>query len=502
MNYLSGFNPSDLTAEELVEWDKVKNFRIASYQFQEHIIEKRHFQRMKITIEIVCPNSANLSPYGVATNYAAHTMADHQVLNSHQGHGYAAERLNHQHDLSLGKDAKIIGGGNLKNGADRLVDGIPMQTKYCQTAEATFSSLFENKSYRYYNKNGNAMICEVPKGQGPEVIQLMKKAIAEGKVAGVTDPDKAHELVKEGHFTYAQAANMALPLKWESLKYDFRTGVVSCSFAAGMSAAVTLVWCLLEGAEPGDALVSAFKAGAEIFGVTIISHIAIQQLGRTALSEMLNRPAALITVKMMPQSPRNFLAAGIGPGNSVNNATTTVLKAVKGHIIATGVTTAVLSIKDSIRLCNGEISGIQFVKNVTVTAGAVGGGAGGAWAGRSLAAAFGFAGPWGLLIGAILGGMAGSAAGSTTAKYIVDQIADDDVVKLKKIFIDQLKKVVTGFMLTNSEIKDHLHPLLQKQDWNKIYYKMHASKNWDNFAQKWCEDVCGPIIFKRKLVLV
>jgi hypothetical protein len=501
MYYLTGFHPSELTTEELLEWDKVKNLRIAGSQFQQYIVEKRQLQRMIISIQGERKKAVSLTPVGVATNYSAHQMADHQILNGRQGHGYAAERLNHQHDLSLGKNAKIVGGGNLKNGPDRVVDGVPMQTKYCQSPESTISDLFHDDAYRYLNSDGKAMICEVPKDQYKRVVKLMEKKITEGKVPGFKNPDRAHDLVREGHFTYAQAANMALPGTWESLKYDATTGVVICTYAAGISAAVTFLWCLHDGADFGDALAASLKAGSEIFGVTLISHIAVQQLGRTAISEMLNRPAAALTIKL-PQSARNFLAEGVASGSSVNNATTTVLKAIKGHIIATGVTTAVLSVKDTIRLCNGEISGVQFVKNVTVVAGNVGGGAGGAWAGRSLAVALGFTGPIGLIAGLLLGGMAGSALGGSATKYIVDQIADDDVVKLKKIFFEQMKKVVTGFMMTNTEIRDVLHPILQKQDWNKIYYKMHASNNWVNFAEEWCEDVCGPIIFKRKLVLV
>ena len=50
-----------------------------------------------------------------------------------QGHGFAAEQSNNRIDRLMGKDAQIIGGDNAKNGADRIVQGQQIQTKYCGT---------------------------------------------------------------------------------------------------------------------------------------------------------------------------------------------------------------------------------------------------------------------------------------------------------------------------------------------------------------------------------
>lgn len=38
-----------------------------------------------------------------------------------QGHGFAAEQANNLHDILTGKDAKIVGGDNAKDGPDRMV---------------------------------------------------------------------------------------------------------------------------------------------------------------------------------------------------------------------------------------------------------------------------------------------------------------------------------------------------------------------------------------------
>ena len=61
-------------------------------------------------------------------------------FNSARGHGFAAERANHLYDKLSGKNATLVGeeiddktGRIVKNGADRVVDGLKIQTKYCKT---------------------------------------------------------------------------------------------------------------------------------------------------------------------------------------------------------------------------------------------------------------------------------------------------------------------------------------------------------------------------------
>ena len=68
-----------------------------------------------------------------------------------QGHGYAAEQANNLYDFLTGKDAKIVGGDNAKDGPDRMVNGVNIQTKYCHDATSSVQAAFENGQYRYVN---------------------------------------------------------------------------------------------------------------------------------------------------------------------------------------------------------------------------------------------------------------------------------------------------------------------------------------------------------------
>ena len=66
----------------------------------------------------------------------------------------AAERANHLYDKLTGHNAKIVGDDNAKNGADRIVDGVYIQSKYCATGSRCVNECFENDgkgAFRYMN---------------------------------------------------------------------------------------------------------------------------------------------------------------------------------------------------------------------------------------------------------------------------------------------------------------------------------------------------------------
>ena len=93
-------------------------------------------------------------------------------FNSQQGHGFAPEQGNDLWDRIIGNEAKILGDDNAKNGADRLVNGKLIQTKYCQNARASIDAGFKNGQYRYIDTNGNPMQLEVPSDQYEEAVKV------------------------------------------------------------------------------------------------------------------------------------------------------------------------------------------------------------------------------------------------------------------------------------------------------------------------------------------
>lgn len=69
-------------------------------------------------------------------------------MHGKQGHGFAAEYGNDVIDTLLGKDAILAGLDNAKNGADRIVNGELIQTKYCSTRAKSISERFDRTGFK------------------------------------------------------------------------------------------------------------------------------------------------------------------------------------------------------------------------------------------------------------------------------------------------------------------------------------------------------------------
>ncbi|ENO4573634.1 hypothetical protein ACM47X_004197, partial [Escherichia coli] len=83
-------------------------------------------------------------------------------------------------------NARILGDNNARNGADRLVSGTEIQTKYCSTAARSVGAAFDgqNGQYRYMGNNG-PMQLEVPRDQYAGAVETMRNKIREGKVTAL-----------------------------------------------------------------------------------------------------------------------------------------------------------------------------------------------------------------------------------------------------------------------------------------------------------------------------
>ena len=130
---------------------------------------------------------------GVASTVSIKCTNDLQWSKYHKakgGHGFAAEDANALHDKWQGKCVDKVGTDNSKNGADRIVNGVEIQTKYYSSPESSINAAFENGQYRY-----PGMQLEVPKDQYDKAVQIMRERISSGKVPGVTDPNMAEQIV-------------------------------------------------------------------------------------------------------------------------------------------------------------------------------------------------------------------------------------------------------------------------------------------------------------------
>lgn len=359
---------------------------------------------------------------GISSTASTQCTNDQQWTKYHskQGHGFAAEDANAMRDRMLGKIVKKVGLDNSLNGADRISDGVQIQTKYCANASKSVNAAFENGTYRY-----EGMKLEVPSDQYNEAIRIMREKIANGDVKGVTDPNQASKIILKGHYTYDEAVRIAKAGNIDSIKFDVQTQTVACAFACGLSFAVSYCTAKSNGMSHTDALKYAGKQTAKSGVTTMVTGVAAQQLLRTQVGRNFAAAATKAVKPVVQTAMKTELGkqaitktASVIAGKQVTGiaATNVVAKALRTNAVVSGVVFVGTTIPDVVNLCRGKISGAEFAENTATNAAGVGGG----WAGASVGAAVGSAicPGVGTVIGGIVGGIGGGMGASLGVKKV------------------------------------------------------------------------------------
>jgi hypothetical protein len=197
----------------------------------------------------------------------------------------------------------------------------------------------------------------------------MQKRILEGSVPGVSDPNAAYDIVREGKLTYAQARNLAKAGTIESLTYDAATGAVNCSFAFGMSALVTFAFTIMQTKNPKEAIKLSAITGLQTFGLSLVTQVLSTQIARTGLQNGLVPVSDIITNKIGSRAVQNL----INSIRSINGqkpiygaaAQKSLAKALRTSVIAQSVSLIIFSVPDTIKVIRKKISGAEYVKNIT-----------------------------------------------------------------------------------------------------------------------------------------
>ena len=296
-------------------------------------------------------------------------------------HGLMAEHANHFEDKVIRRrpNCKHVGGNNVLDGADRTVNGVKIQDKYCKSPQKTLQGFFKEKSggeLRYVDeKTFIPMDMEVPADQYDAVVQRLEKQIAAGKVKingkVLTDRQYAKRLVRRGHHTYASAKAISKPGTLGSVKYDLKTGAAASALAGGIAIATTLATADWKDGEGKDTCKRAAVAGGCSAARATGTHVATCQVTR------LGMPCA---------------------GLAVNAAVSVV--------------------GTSYDLCQGNISTIQAERNVLKSAAGLAGGQAGASLGAALGTAI-FPG-----VGTVIGTCVGAAVAGIAAGLAADVVSD------------------------------------------------------------------------------
>lgn len=245
----------------------------------------------------------------------ASTIYGSDKFNTPRGHGFAAEQANHLYDkVTMGDffgqgKVKLVGedidpetGHIVKNGADRVVNGVNIQTKYCSTGGKCIEECFENGKFRYFNPDGTPMQVEVPSDKYEAAVKAMRNRIEKGEVPGITNPEEAEKIVRKGHFTYEQVKNIAKAGTIESITFDAVNGAIIATGAFGISAAISFATSIWNEEQFDVAIKNATYTGLKVGGTTFITAVLAGQLSKAGLNSALVGSSEAIVSMMGPKA--------------------------------------------------------------------------------------------------------------------------------------------------------------------------------------------------------
>lgn len=154
--------------------------------------------------------------YGNISNAATNYGID--KFSTPRGHGFAAERANHLYDILHGKDSVIAGDNNAKNGADRIVDGVNIQSKYCKTGAKCIKECFENDRFRYFNADGSPMQIEVPLDKYDDAVKAMEERIKKVRCLALQTRPKLKKLYAKVILLMSRLKILLKPVRWNPLR--------------------------------------------------------------------------------------------------------------------------------------------------------------------------------------------------------------------------------------------------------------------------------------------
>ena len=438
---------------------------------------------------------------GLGAYHTVNNQFEEEKFHARQGHGFAAERANTLYDKMTGHDAKIVGDDNAKNGADRIVDGVYIQSKYCATGSKCINECFEDggKGNFRYMIDGKPMQIEVPSDKYEDALRAMEEKIRRGQVNGVTDPKEAKNIVRKGHFTYAQAKNIAKAGTIESLTYDAVNGVIIATSAFGVTAMITLATSVWNGEDFDDAIKLATYSGIKVGGTAFVTSVIAAQLSKAGLNSALIGSSEAIVSVMGPKASAvliNAFRAGAKPIYGAA-AMKSAAKLLRGNAITAGVTFVVLSSFDVANIFRGRISGKQLFKNMVGTAATVGGGTGGWLAGAAAGSAI-LPGV-GTVIGGIVGSLIGGAAAGKVSNAVVGEFIEDDADEMVEIIQEVFTDMASEYLLSNKEAEKSVDKLKDKLD-GKVLKDMFASSDRKEFVRKLLTPIIETETAKREVI--
>ena len=424
--------------------------------------------------------------YGNVSN--ASTIYGEDKFNTPRGHGFAAERANTLYDKITGHDARIVGDDNVKNGADRICDGISIQSKYCKTGGKCISECFEEGKFRYMNADGTPMQIEVPSDMYDSALQSMQERIRRNEVPGVTDPEEAKNIVRRGKFTYAQVKNIAKAGTIESITYDAVNGSIIATNAFGVTAVVSFATSIWNGDDTEIALKKATAEGLKVGGTTFITAVLAGQITKAGLNSALTGSTEGLITILGPKGSAVLVNAFRGGKNIYGAAAMkNAAKMLRSNVITGVASIVVLSVGDVANIFRGRISTGQLLKNLANTTSSVAGGTAGWIGGAYVGASIGSVVPIiGTTVGGIVGGLAGAFGGGLlggkASDKVLNNFIEDDADEMLRILEKVFSEIAVNYLLSQQEVEDVIDYIGDNISGKELQY-MYASNDREYYAE-------------------
>lgn len=390
-------------------------------------------------------------------------------------HGFAAEDANAYNERLMGKKVEQVGRSNEKNGADRITNGQYIQTKYYQTAKGSVNAAFDSTTgaYKYMDNNGKPQILEVPKDQYDECVKELAERIKRGdmKNVGIDDPAEAKNIIKRGDYTYQQAKNIAKAGNIDSLLFDLKTGAVVAISTFGISFTINLGFTLLfhkkNNLSSSEAIQYSLLAGIKSGCISLGNHVTYMQLLRTSsgrkLATVATKGAKSVVDNIWESEFGKKIITRLAKSITKKNVTGAAAKSVVTKELRTNAITGLISfcatsIPDTVSVIKGNVSKGQYIKNMCVGGAAATGTVIGGWLGGIATSE---SGGWGMPIGSLVGGFVFEQG----AKYLGDQLCQDDATKMLRLVLLAKVLLSNDYLLQSQEEFEYA-------DANLNYYKV------------------------------
>lgn len=457
--------------------------------------------KRKVEIKSDSKNISNSSTFSSSSN-VVDELNSNQIndrFGGGQGHGHAGEQFGNVKDRFLGKNAQAKGNDHSKHGADRVVNGVNIQTKYCATAGKSIGQCFDSNGAKYINSDGSMMQIEVPRDQYSKSLKNMENRIKNGQVPNETNPNNAKKYVKKGAISYEHTQiatksifdrNSEIPLRdnqgkvvkntngeivmkevtfGQKLVFSAGGDILTGASVALPTAMVSSVWiycnCKWKGQENDEAIKQSLIGLAKPCLVSGFVYCVSSQFAGSSYGKKIGAKVitGAVTKKEITQKMTGTIAMGLTVGIVVG--------------------------PDIVDCLRGRISMNQLVKNTIVTGAGMAGGA-------AIGGAVGSVVP---IVGTAVGTVAGGVAGSMAAKKVLDNLVEDDAISMIGIAKEEFIEVIIMAPLDSNEFEEVLNTTFLSKKFPNMLKEMFASGEPTDYIHEKYLKIITEILKKRTL---